>query len=134
MDEHPTKLETTIKSILDEILEQVIKTVDIPVISNIPDNYNYNPKDNDDLRELYKYVNAVQVDIHRHTDIFIEIWKLLQCLITKMIKFEEVPSTISELTASILTLQESNKKISTSITNVMVKSNDNKSRIKKIRL
>ena len=136
MEEPPTDLKAEIKIIMDEIIDEVNDVSEIPVTTNCHEKSNNlyaNAPGNKDLMELYKYVNAMQLDIHRHTNAFIEVWDLLQGLITRMINLDELPNSISKLTNNIISLEETNKKIGNSMTNLAVKSNDNKSRIKKIK-
>ena len=125
MDEQHLDIASDVKLIVDELVDKVFETSTDISYDNV--------KDNTDLRELYKYVNAVQLDIHRHTNVFIEIWELIRRLITKMVEFEGIPTSISELTGTILTLEASNKKRDNSLTNAHVKANDNKTRIKKFK-
>ena len=35
-------------------------------------------KDLNNIRELYKYINSVQIELNRHTTIFLDIWELIK--------------------------------------------------------
>ena len=50
-----------------------------------------------------------------------------------MVKFDEVPSSISKLNGRVLTLEEANKKYNSILSKIQVKATDNNSRIKKIK-
>ena len=126
MECYNVNLEKDVKLTMDSIIDKIAETTNDPVTRNSAE------LAATDISELYKYVNSIQMEIYRHTNIFMETWTMVSNLIEKIVKLDEIRQSTCELSCRILMLEEKDKKLRDVVTKVHVKANDNKSRIKKI--
>ena len=122
--EKPTrdnKDESNKNNIIDEMMKELVENV-VENVSAKTDNadmedeqksdnknsantINLNDDDLDDIRGLYKYINSVQVDVNKHTTIFLDVWQLIQKLMSKLILLDNVADSISEVSGLITYLK-----------------------------
>ena len=82
MDKHPIDIKDEVKAIIDNIIDTISTTANDspnPEVNNgqVNEMNCSNTQYMDTIGELYKYVNAAQVDINKHTNILIEIWNFV---------------------------------------------------------
>ena len=89
----------------------------------------------DDIRDLYKYVNLIQVSVNKNIDTYIEVWKLLNDINIRLTNLENnTGESIARINGQILVneLQFKEKDNESTFKRIHAKINDNKTQIQKI--
>ena len=132
-DKNESNKNNVIDEMMDELVENVIENVNAKTDNadikdeqkwdnkNKATTINLNDDDLDDIRGLYKYINSVQVDVNKHTTIFLDVWELIQKLMSKLISLDNVADSISEVSGRVLINEVNIEKHSDIITSLMLK-------------